>query len=206
MTNYHIPLHPDKMYHVFNRAIGNEKLFLHDENYIFFLQKISKYILPIADIWAWCLLPNHYHIELRIKHEGIIKSHYSSIKKKEITEDANLPDFIMECFSNFQNSYAKAFNKVYKRKGGLFIDFMRRVEIIEDLQIGSTVFYIHKNPVHHGYCKEIKDWKFSSYKTFLSIATTNVSRNEVLNWFDGVDNFVKFHQQEIHLKNATVLE
>jgi putative transposase len=58
MTDYHIPLLPDKIYHIFTRAIGDEKLFLDDENYKFFLQKYKLHILPIAETFAYnlCLI------------------------------------------------------------------------------------------------------------------------------------------------------
>jgi hypothetical protein len=35
--NYHIPLVADNIYHVFNRAVGQEKLFRSNDNYLYFL-------------------------------------------------------------------------------------------------------------------------------------------------------------------------
>jgi len=32
MPNYHIPLFPSKLYHVFSGAVGSEKLFRDEEN------------------------------------------------------------------------------------------------------------------------------------------------------------------------------
>ncbi len=64
---YHQDLIPDKIYHIYSRAVGDEKLFKSDENYRYFLQKFKNYILPIADIYTWTLLPNHFHFMIRIK-------------------------------------------------------------------------------------------------------------------------------------------
>lgn len=69
MTDYRIPLLPNQTYHIFNRAIGSEQLFREDENYRFFLQKYKQHILPVADTFAYCLLPNHFHCLVSIKDE-----------------------------------------------------------------------------------------------------------------------------------------
>jgi hypothetical protein len=112
----------------------------------------------------------------------------------------------MERFSNLLNSYAKSYNKVYKRMGSLFVDYLRRVEVNSSSQFGSTVFYVHKNPVHHGFSKKIDEWKWTSYHSLLSNQPTLLLRNEVLDWFGGVEKFIQFHNQPINLKGGTELE
>ena len=109
-------------------------------------------------------------------------------------------DFILERFSNFLNGYAKAFNRQNKRKGALFMNYLRRVEIKKDSQLSAILFYIHKNPVHHGLVKEIETWKWSSFQTYLSELPTKLKRNEGLEWFGGRAEFIKFHSQPIELK------
>src|SRR6266487_4568348 len=100
----------------------------------------------------------------------------------------------MERFSNLLNSYTKAFNKKNSRKGGLFINLMRRVEIIDDSQFGATIFYIHKNPVHHQYAGSIGEWVWSSYNSLISKSPTMLLRDEVIEWFGGREQFEIFHQ------------
>lgn len=203
---YHQDLIPDKIYHIYSRAIGNEKLFLNDENYRFFLQKFKKHILPIADIYTWILLPNHFHFMIRIKDIESINLHFSNLKKRLELEPDNVPDFLMQCFSNLLNSYTKSFNKVNNRKGGLFIDYLRRISIETDAQFGATAFYIHKNAVHHGYCKNIKDWKWSSYNSFINKEPREDLSIELLEWFGGIRGFVEYHSQPIYLKGAVIVE
>jgi putative transposase len=206
MKDYHIPLFPDNTYHILSHAVGNELLFRNEENYRFFLQKYVAYITPIADTYSFALLPNHFHFLIRIKNEASIETHF---KKKKLNKDFSTispPDFIMQCFSNFLNSYAKSYNKVNRRMGALFIDYLRRVEVKSDGQFGSTIFYIHKNPAHHGYCNNLTDWYWTSYKTFLSDSPTMILRNETLEWFGGVERFIDFHNQSINLDGAAGLE
>lgn len=56
----------DHLYHIYNRGNNSQKIFFSRENYLFFLEKIKKYILPHADILAWCLMPNHFHLMVHV--------------------------------------------------------------------------------------------------------------------------------------------
>ena len=66
------PLIPGKYYHIYNHANGNEQLIREDKNYKFFLLKVKEYVVPVAEIFAYCLLPNHFHLLIRIKDEEIL--------------------------------------------------------------------------------------------------------------------------------------
>lgn len=54
-------------YHIYNHANGREDLFLNDDNYNFFLKKYTFHISHVADTFAYCLMPNHFHFLVRIK-------------------------------------------------------------------------------------------------------------------------------------------
>lgn len=56
-------------YHIYNRGNNKENLFLEEDNYVYFLNLISKYLLPVSDTYSYCLLKNHFHILLKIKEE-----------------------------------------------------------------------------------------------------------------------------------------
>jgi REP element-mobilizing transposase RayT len=206
MPNYHIPVFPDKFYHFFSRAVGSEKLFKEEENYRYFLEKMNEHLTSVCEIWAYCLIPNHFHLLVRIKPEIDIWLAFESKKKlKEFHQDL-VSNFVLEQFSNFLNSYTKSINKRYKRKGGLFMNYLRRVEIAKDSQLTSALFYVHKNPVHHGLVKQIGSWKWSSYLSFLSDRPTKLEREYVLDWFGGKEGFLKFHSQPIERKGLDELE
>jgi len=206
MANYHIPLLPGKIYHVFSRAVGSEQLFRELANYQFFLSRFQKHLSSVAHTLAYSLLPNHFHCMLRIKDEPSIKDHFLKVKTKKTFVPELAAEFVMERISNLLNSYTKAYNKMYNRKGALFIDYCRRVAIENDSQFGATVFYIHKNPVHHGYCKSMENWHWSSYNAFISDKPTALCRQEVLEWFGGIKGFVDYHSQPIFPKDYAELE
>ncbi|MFD2919015.1 transposase [Terrimonas rubra] len=201
MSKYHIPLMPGTIYHVFNRAVGSEKLFLNQENYRYFLVLLNRYILPVADLLAYALLPNHFHLLVRLNSREQILSHYHKLKMSDapITNQVLLA-FIMKQFSNWLNAYAKAFNKMYHRKGSLFIDYLKRCEAKTDSDITAFIFYIHKNAVHHGLTSHIGQWSFDSYQAIISDKPTCINRSFCINWFGGLEAFISFHQQPVQIK------
>lgn len=202
MSDYHQPLLPSTSYHLFSRAVGKEKIFLENKNYTFFLNKLSQHINAVADLFTYSLLPNHFHLVVKIKSFEDVKAHFEVIKKKQFNSSTHdISDFIMERFSNFLNSYTKAFNKIYSRKGALFMDYLKRSRVEKDSDFTSFIFYTHKNAVHHGYTKRIGDWPHDAYHSLISNKPTKLLRAEVLEFFGGVDEFIKFHQQPVALKN-----
>lgn len=105
-------LRTETLYHIYNRANGSENLFREDRNYHYFLRQWTKYIEPIADTYAYCLMPNHFHFLIKTKSESEIASALS-LSKLSSDQQANA---LSKRFSNLFNAYAKAYNKAYKRK------------------------------------------------------------------------------------------
>ncbi len=201
MNDYHQRLLPNEAYHLFSRAVGNEKLFLSPENYLFFLQKLKKHTSGVCDLYCYSLLPNHFHLLAKMHKEEILIKHFEDVKKKKFQPLQNdLSNFIMERFSNFLNSYTKAFNKVFNRKGALFMDYLKRSVVKESSDFTSYIWYIHKNAAHHQLVKAVGEWRYDSYQSFISEAPTALLRNEVIEWFGSKEAFIQFHQQNIDPK------
>jgi len=207
MSAYHIPLCPNETYHLFNRAVGSEKLFYTPDNYRYFIDKMKQHILPVADFFTYSLMPNHFHLLVRIKDEKIITRHFE-LKKKKIFNaiSSSLSDFIMEQFSNWLNGYTKAFNKMYNRKGALFMDYLKRSIVSKDSDLTSYIFYIHKNAVHHDLCDKIGNWAYDSFQSLLSNKQTLLLRDEVMAWFGSKEKFIEFHNQPALLKKIEAFE
>ena len=140
MTDYHQALLPDKIYHLYSRAVGDEKLFLNEGNYQFFLQNLKKHTDSVCQIYCYSLLPNHFHFLVRIRDESNLIQHFDFVKKKTYSSlDDDLADFVMERFSNFLNSYTKSFNKVNDRKGALFMDYLKRSSLEKDENFSNYI-------------------------------------------------------------------
>ena len=173
---------PEKTYNIFNRANGSERLFLSADNYQFFLRKYEQYISPISNTYCYCLMPNHFHFLVKIKEEDVLKEYFKA--KKNLQGFENLEGLLSQQFSNFFNAYAKAFNKQQKRNGSLFSRPYKRKIINDEKYSKKLIHYIHHNPIEAGLANSLDSWKYSSYKTLISINKTLLLREEILDYFD----------------------
>ncbi len=196
MGNKREPFLPDTLYHVYNHGNSDDNIFRCDENFYYFLMKYNQYITPIADTFAYCLMPNHFHFALRIKEEKHLREVYKTKLVADPQGFTNLAGFISRTFGNFLNAYAKAYNKKYDRRGSLFLDNINRKKVEDESYFTQLIHYIHYNPVHHGFVKDLEDWKHSSYHAFLSERITQLKREKVLQWFGGKVDFEKFHREQ----------
>lgn len=177
---------PDIYYHIYNRGINRENIFFDERNYWHFLDLYEKYIHPIADTFAYCLLKNHFHLLVRIKSEEELQ---------RISKTPNYPIDLVPSrrFADFFNAYAKSINQAYGRTGNLFQHPFGRVPIVSNPQFSQVIAYIHQNPQKHGLVDDFREWKFSSYSAFLSENPTHLQRTLVLDWFGGRDAYQKLH-------------
>jgi len=202
MANSREPFEPDTIYHIYNHGNGDELIFREDENYRFFLERFRFYISPIADIYAYCLMPNHFHFLVRIRPEEDLieyfKERYSVRERSTMSErdiaDLDFADLISRQFKNFLISYSKSFNKMYNRKGSLFLDNIQRIPVISNDYFTTMIRYIHFNPVLHGFKGNLYQWKYTSIHAFLSGKRSLMKKNDVIDWFGGLKPFKKFHQ------------
>lgn len=213
MKNNEIHLFPKKMYHIYNHANGKENIFENDGNFSFFLKRYQYYIEPIAETFAYCLMPNHLHLMVRIKDDTELQKAHSEFQKDKNMPLENIvpipteqfPAFISKTFGNLFSAYTQAFNKQQKRKGSLFMPNFKRKEIENERYYAQLIYYIHNNPVHHGFVNNMDDWSFSSYNAYLSDKHSRVRKEEVLSWFGDKKEFVAFHSQQNELPESLAL-
>ena len=161
--------------------MGNngQDIFFEEMNYIYFLDLIKKYLLPVSKIYSFCLLKNHFHLLLRINDNCETSSKH---------------------FSNLFNAYTKAINKKYGRTGSLFEKPFKRIKIEDEIYLKHLILYIHLNPEYHQISNHFSKFKYSSYQSILSDKETNIERNDVINYFGGKENF-----KETHLERKNII-
>jgi len=199
-----IPLEANKTYHIFNHANGFESLFISEENKRFFMERYAAHIAPIADTYAYCLMNNHFHLLLKIKGEEEVVNHMTS-KVQNFESHAGVENkieyFVSRQFANFFSSYTQAFNKMYGRMGSLFMKNFKREEITTEEHFRALVAYIHRNSVHHRFCNQYSDWKFSSYNSFVSSTNDNdnisLDTEFVFQAFGSMEAFGAVHAEKL---------
>jgi len=212
------PLLYDTYYHIYNRGTNGANIFIQERNYEYFLKLYEKHIVPVADTFAYCMLRNHFHVSVRIKSEEEVLSvmkkppvknlKVSMPASKHDTQDSpasndedlkrkplGFENYASQQFSNFFNAYAKSINIGYGRTGSLFEHPFGRVPITDDRQFWNVIAYIHQNPQKHGFVKDFRDWKYSSYGIILSEKRTSVNRAEVMKWFGSKEDYLSLHSE-----------
>ena len=189
------------IYHVYNKTNNKELLFQSYDNYLYFLKQYYQYISPVADTFAWNLLPDHFHFLIRIKSSVEIIKHLQTLplfhqtkSEKTFLTDNDINAITRSSFKRFFTSYAMAYNNLFKRTGNLFYRRFKRVEITQDTQFTQALVYIHANAQKHKLVKEFKLYPWTSYHAVISEKPTKLLRNEVLEWFGGKERFITTHQ------------
>jgi putative transposase len=183
-------------YHVYNRGINGCDIFKDNDNYGYFLKLFDEYISPVADTFAWVLMPNHFHFLLRVREgEGIVETNPDRVER---IKKVGTPSQQM---AKLFNAYAQAFNKRHHRHGGLFERPFKRKSVHSIEYLRELVLYIHNNPIHHGFCEHLLDYPWSSYLTFVSVKPTRLQREKVIGWFDDQANFKYVHQQKVEVES-----
>ena len=206
------PLLYDTYYHIYNRGVNGENIFVEERNYDLFLRLYEKHLSPVVDTFAYCMLRNHFHVSLKTKLEEEILEikktlRVSSVNNRQ-SKQGNLANqeegqpskplgsqYVSDQFSNFFNAYAKTINKAYGRTGSLFQHPFGRVAITSDRQFWNVIAYIHQNPQKHGFVKDFREWKYSSYGIILNEKHTVIKRNEVMKWFGTKEEYLSLHNE-----------
>ena len=131
-----VPLLHGNYYHIYNRGNNGIDIFLENENYLHFLRLYAKYIEPIAETYAWCLLKNHFHILVRIKDKN-------EIVVGDLTYNTTAAPKVVEPFRQFShlfNAYTQAINKKHHRTGSLFEKSFERKLVTSEKYFQQLIF------------------------------------------------------------------
>jgi putative transposase len=176
-------------YHIFNRGVNRENIFYEERNYHYFMDLYAKYVEPVTETYAYCLLKNHFHLMVRIKDEEEINLGTKTETRRVSPVDPSTS------FSNLFNAYAKTINKTYGRTGSLFAHPFHRGMVMDDAQLMAVIRYIHQNPQKHGFVEDFRDWPYSSYGGLASEKSTRLKRDSVLDLFGGRSGYAAIHSE-----------
>ena len=148
----------NELYHIYNRGNNRQKIFFKPDNYIYFLKKVRRYLLPYCDILSYSLMPNHFHFLIHSDERTIINKTIRFQPKNVLSEGIRV----------LLSSYTQAINKQNQTSGSLFQQNTKAQPIV----MGSrnydiTVFhYIHQNPYRANLVLRMEDWEYSSFADY----------------------------------------
>ena len=116
------------IHHIYNQGNNRQRIFFNRENYLFFFINIKTHITPYADILAWCLMPNHFHL-MALVNELSLPLNKLSMSSKYIEPNSSEGVAQSEPLANrtlnqsigiMLRSYTNAINKQENFTGSLF--------------------------------------------------------------------------------------
>jgi REP element-mobilizing transposase RayT len=196
---------PNTIYHVYNHAVGSDNLFRHPDDYIRFLTTLPYYTRYFCDVHAYCLMPNHMHVLIRVcsrtelMHRAM-HEHTERLKRIDRTRflsDEDVSRFLSVSLGRAFSSHAQYINHRYERMGNLFISNFKRKPVTDDTYYKNVVKYIHRNPVNHGFTSAMSDWAYSSYLSLRFMPEDQRNHSDVMTNFGGYASFVQSHEDAI---------
>ena len=125
---------PGALQHVMARGIERRKIFLDDKDRTSFLERLALILEETqTQCYAWALIPNHFHILLRIGTTPL-----STVMRRLMT------------------GYAVTFNIRHRRSGHLFQNRYKSVVCEEDTYLLELTRYIHLNPLRARLVEDLK--------------------------------------------------
>lgn len=85
MQNYLEPFESGNFFHVYNRANGSERLFFQERNYSYFLNLLHREPARLVDVVVYCLIPNHFHLIVKVKDTADAKEVSEAFRKVSIS-------------------------------------------------------------------------------------------------------------------------
>ena len=197
-----VPLVKGSIYHIYNRSIGESKIFNCEADYRKMLDVIIYYstygdigklphsqkqktvgksfeyenLRPLIDIVAYCIMPTHIHLILK----EIVKS--------------GISQFVNRIFL----SYSKHCNMNYGRKGPLWEGRFNNVLVETPEQLLHLTRYIHLNPVTAFIVDKPEKWPYSSYPEYIGWKTAgNICKFK--NYLEGLnkESYMEFVNSQI---------
>jgi len=143
-------IHPPGGYHHVT-ARGNDRLpiFIDDADRWSFLGLLAKANNRFgSELHAYCLMTNHVHL--------VVEDHEGNLSK---------------VLRHVKGVHAQRFNRRHDRVGHLFEGRFWNSLLGDDAYLTSAVEYVHRNPVEAGMVGTPIDYPWSSYASYLGLAT-----------------------------------
>ncbi len=137
--------YPGAYYHIMNRGLSRRNIFLGDkdrEQFLDLLSDISR--LWKIEIYAYCLMDNHYHLLVQTPKGGLSRA-----------------------MRHLDGIYTQRFNRSQHRDGPLFRGRYKAILIDAEEYFLSVVRYIHQNPLQAGVVSDMDRYRWSSHRGYL---------------------------------------
>jgi len=134
--------HGPGFFHITTRGDRREEVFFDERDYARFVEILDDVVRRYRwRCFAYCLMPNHYHLLIEVRDESL-------------SDGMRL----------LNGKYAQWFNRRHGFVGHVFQERYYAGNVETDYHLLETTRYIVVNPVRAGLCRAAGDWRWSSYR------------------------------------------
>jgi putative transposase len=157
-----VPGHP---HHITQRGARRQRTFFTESDYTTYLDLLwQNKSRAQADIWAYCLMPNHVHLVVVPK----------------------FADSLAKLLGNTHHRYARLINAAHGWRGHLWQERFHSF-VMDEEHLMAAVRYTELNPVRAGLCCHAAEWHWSSVHAHLQsrfdpIVTVSPMLERVSDW------------------------
>ncbi|MDO8451607.1 MAG: transposase [bacterium] len=154
---------PNLLYHVYARGNNRNLIFFEENDYQRFLNNLDRFSSPFhLKILTYCLLPNHFHLLLKIG-------------------DIELSKFMQVLLT----AYTMYVNKKRGRVGHIFQGRYQSIVVEKETYLLQVQRYIHRNPVKAGISASPESYPWSGYTQYLNLTSKppKLEKPEILGLF-----------------------
>ena len=145
-------LRSDSLYHLYNQGNNRRNIFFSEGDFRTFINISKDRLLPFADVLAWCLMPNHFHLLIRPTEAGLIPKKVGNLTSTGIANGMRL----------LQSQYGQFLNSRMGWSGSVFRQKAKWMEMTTILHSTVCFRYIHQNPIRSQLVLQAENWPFSS--------------------------------------------
>lgn len=147
--------YPGAFYHITARGNERKKIFSSNRDRLRFLSYLESAHMRYGALFhGYCLMENHYHLLLETPRENL-----------------------SQIMHHINGAYTTYYNVKTSRSGHLFQGRYRSILVEKDAYCLELSRYIHLNPVRAGMVKNVEDYPWSSYLSY-------IGKSEARQWME----------------------
>jgi len=133
-------------HHITQRGNNREQVFFDMGDYLAFIEQLKRFRDKYhLEIWAWCLMPNHFHL-LAVPHDA---------------------DGLAKGMGSASLVYTQHLNRKYDRSGRIWQNRYFSCVVDDGDYLLAAARYLELNPVRAGKVRRAEEWPWSSARHHL---------------------------------------
>jgi putative transposase len=137
---------PGALYHIISRGNRRQNIFREHRDYQRYLEFLKEYKVRYRfSVYAYALMPNHIHLLVEVGETPVSRVMQALLFR-----------------------YTRNFNIKYRKTGHLFEGRYKAILCEKDSYLLELSAYVHLNPVRAGLAEDPTDYRWTSYRTYLT--------------------------------------